>query len=251
MPEIILDDHPNDIGWIRSIMLFPNDEQLRNQNFAVEVAKYEIANTEHLTEIWIQSKTNELKLRLTNECIRLLIEAPSDNELKVIREINTKQGIVAGHILASIYLMDKFKLEEPSMRKAIFVAKQFASKNKYGDGTPMHYSESKIEQYWQEYQPVSHLWAAFAINQAYPFVPTPIDCFSETGFATFLRVAAAMHEFGINFIPKRARPKEALLDSETCWRLPEEIKPMHLNSTNNPEKLIKLLKKYKAPKTQP
>ena len=50
MPEITLTDHPHDIGWIRSVMLFPNDETLRNQNYAVEVAKYEVGNIESVTE---------------------------------------------------------------------------------------------------------------------------------------------------------------------------------------------------------
>lgn len=248
MPEITLTDHPHDIGWIRSVMLFPNDENLRNQNYAVEVADYEEGNIERVTEKWIHSRTNELDIPISNECIKLLIEAPSESALKTIRTERTKKGIIAGQILASIYLMDRLELEEPSLNKAIFVAKEYAKKAKYGDDSRMP-AESKIKQYWKEYMPVAHFWAALELNRTYPFVADQSDCFSEKGFTQFLQAAAGIYDFGIKFIPKRAKLKETILDAEKCWKLDNSITLLHLKSDIKPEKFLKTLKKYKAPKT--
>lgn len=248
MPELILTDHPHDIGWIRSVMLFPNNETLRNQNYAVEVAKYEVGNIDCLTEKWIHSRTKELDIPISAECIKLLIEAPSDSELKIIRVERTKQGIVAGQILASLYLMDRLKLEEPSLNKAFFIAKEYAKRAKYGDDSKLP-AESKIKQYWKEYLPVAHFWAALEINRAYPFVADQSDCFSEKGFTQFLQAAAGICDFGIKFIPKRAKPKNPILDAEKCWILDSSIEPLHLKSDIKPEKFIKSLRKYKAPRT--
>lgn len=248
MPEISLTDHPHDIGWIRSIMHFPNDEALRNQNYAVEIAQYELGNIDYLAEKWSTSKSLELDIPLNAECIKLLIEAPAHSEFKTIRLERTKKGIVAGHILGSLYLMNKFELEEPSMNKAIYVSKEFAKKAKYGDGTPMH-SETKIKQYWKEYMPVAHFWAALEINRSYTFIPDQADCFSEKGFAKFLQVTAGIYEFGTKFIPKRAKIKQPFLDPLKCWILDRDIEPLHLVSDIKPDVLIKILKKYKAPKS--
>jgi hypothetical protein len=246
MPQIILTNHPHDIGWIRSVMLFPNDEALRNQNYAIEVAKYEVDNIDCLTEKWILSKSKESDIPISAECIKLIIEAPADSVLKTIRANRTKQGIVAGQVLASLYLMDKFGLEEPSLNKAVYVSKEFAKKIKYGDGFSM-FSETRIKEFWKEYMPVAHFWAALVINRFYSFVPDQLDCFSE-GFSQFLRVAADIYNFGINFIPKRAKPKKPFLDTEKCWVLDSCITPLTLTSNTAPANLIKILKKYKAPK---
>lgn len=229
-------------------MLFPNDEALRQQNYAVEVAKYEIENLDRLTEKWICSKSTALDIHLSAEHAKLLIDAPSDSQLKSIRVERTKRAIVAGQVLASLYLMDRLELEEPSLNKAIFVAKEYAKKAKYGDESRMP-AESKIKQYWKEYMPVAHFWAALELNQTYSFVADQVDCFSEKGFTQFLQAAAGICDFGTKFIPKRAKLKEPILDSEKCWILNNNIISLHLKSDIKPEKFLKTLKKYKAPKT--
>lgn len=144
--------------------------------------------------------------------------------------------------------MDRFELEEPSLNKAIFIAKEYAKKAKYGDGSKMP-AESKIKDYWKEYMPVAYFWAALEINRVYSFVPDQSDCFSDKGFSQFLQVAAGIYDFGIKFIPKRAKPKKPIIDAEKCWILDRNIEPLHLISDIKPDKLIKKLKKYKAPQT--
>lgn len=237
-PEIILtaplpDLHPHDIGWVRSIMLFPDDENLRKQNYAVEVAKYEVSSSD-------ASRT------LSTECIKLLIEAPSDSALQRIRNESTKEGFVAGAILTAMYLMHHYKLAEPSINKAIFVAKEFSKKTAYGDGSPTP-AETKIKEYWRQYAPVAHLWAAFELNRLYPIVESEADCLSETGFPKFLQLAASVYNFGITFIPKRARPQTPILNKSETWAIDKQIEPLVLQESTPPPELLKILKKYKAP----
>lgn len=249
MPEITLTDHPNDIGWIFSIMLFPNDEALRNQNYGIDVAKLELRKADELSEKWLSPQSELLEPALsTRKITTLLIDAPADSDFKKTRIERMKRGYIAGQILNSLYLMDRFKLEEPSLHKAIYVTKEYAKKAKYSDGSKLP-AESKIKEYWKEYKPVAHLWAALEINRIYSFVSDQSDCFSEKGFTQFLQVAAGIYYFGIEFIPKRARPRKPILDAEKCWRLDNNIEPLNLISEIKPDKLIAILKKYKAPKT--
>ena len=250
MPKIILNAHPHDLGWVRSVMLLPNDEALRNQNYAVEVEKFELETAKDLSKRWLSYKDKELEIPLKPQHIRLLIEAPADSELKSIRAEKTKQGIVAGQILSALYIMDKYKLDEPSMNKAVFCANAFAKKNKYGDGSSMH-SETMIKEYWKEYISVSHLWAALIINQTFPVVFLQEDIFSEKGFLPFLQAAAGIYDFGSKFIPLRARPKIPVLNPEKCWVLDNHIGSRDLIPDAQPEILIKILKKYKTPKALP
>ncbi len=249
MPKIILDDDPNDIGWVYSIMLFPNDETLRKQNFGLEIAKLELLKVEELQKRWMSPQGEELQPALdTKKITTLLINTPADSDFKIARTEREKKGTVAGQILASLYLMDKFNLEEPSLNKAIFVSTEYNKKAKFGDGSPMP-AESKIKEYWKEYLPVAHLWAAFELNINYSFVSEQHDCFGEKGFIKFLQVAADIYNFGIKFIPKRARPLKPILNAEKCWGFDSSIKPLTLISDIKPQSLIKILKKYKAPKT--
>ncbi len=249
MPKITLTDSPNDLGWVWSVMLFPNDEALRNQNYAVEFTKLELEKWDELDEKRVSPKTKDsANLIETNiEVLRLLIEAPADSAFKTLRTERIKQGIVAGNILGSLYVMDRFGLAEPSMNKAVDYAKKYAGKAKYGDGSSMEVSEAKIREYWVEFKPVAHLWAAFQLNSVYSF-SAESNVFSETDFLTFLQVAAGIYDFGSKFIPKRAKVKKAFLDVEKCWILDSNVDPLHLESEIKPEYLIKFLKKYKAPK---
>lgn len=156
---------------------------------------------------------------------------------------NSKRAFIAGDILMTLYLMDRFKLPEPSMNKALFVAMEFAKKATYGDGTRLNTSERMVRQCWTEYESVAHLWAAFRINQAYPYTDDPfID-------PKFLEVAVGLYRFGTGFVPARAKKKIPVLDAQKCWALPDNVPASNLKSDRIPDRLLKYLKKYKAPKS--
>ncbi len=230
--QVTLDGSPNDIGWIRATMLFPNNDVARRQCFAVEFAIAKVLGCEDADRLEIAARD-----------LRLLIDAPAYADLKRIAVANTKRAIVAGDILMGLYVMHRFKVPEPSMNKAKFVAMEYAKTAKYGDGTRMNVSERMILDCWNEYKSVAHFWAAFRINRAYPYAPDE-DVFISKEFP---EVAVEMYRFGVGFVPFRA--KAPILDAEESWALPTHIPGRSLVSEQIPERLLKYLKKYKAPKS--
>lgn len=230
--QVTLDGSPNDIGWIRATMLFPNDDVARRQCFAVEFAREKVLDCEDADRLEIAARD-----------LGLLIDAPAYAELKKIVAANTKRAIVAGDILTGLYLMHRFEVPEPSMNKAKFVAMEYARTAKYGDGSRMNVSERMILECWNEYKSVAHFWAAFRINRAYPYAPDEEVFISKE----FPEVAVEMYRFGIGFVPFRA--KAPILNTAETWALPNHIPGRTLISERIPERLLKCLKKYKAPKS--
>jgi len=211
---------------------------MRERYFAVERIRTEIADDAPRARVDVGTFT-----------LRLLIEAPSLADMKILVSECTKQAMVAGDVLAALYVMDRFKIPEPSMNKAVFCAQEYAKKAKtYGDGTPLAISEAKIRQYWSKYRSVAHFWAASRLEESYPFVQQD-QLFSRGHFQKFLEVSQDIYFFGCAFIPKRAKPQEPILKHGECWALPDEIQPKQLSSTKEPAHLMKYLQKYKAAKT--
>jgi hypothetical protein len=234
MPTIELHGTPDDLGWVYSVMTFPRDQQQREQYFAVQLARSRL----------LAGMTTET-LEVDRKTLQLLIEAPSYSALKQQTTDNSKQAMVAGDILAVMYVMDRFRLPEPSMNKAKFVAQEFAKKATYGDGSKMNISERKIIEAWDDYRDVAHLWGAFRLNGVYPYAPDR-EIFTPKHLGTFLGVAAALYDFGKSFVPFRARPRVPILDPESAWKLPPRIAPKHLNSNTRPTLLERTLQRYRA-----
>ena len=96
-------------------------------------------------------------------------------------------------------------------------------------------------------QTCCHLWGAshFLLKAQQP---KNIESTVEY-FKLFLGVAKELQTFGLNYIPLRAKPQVPLLDYQSLWLLPESIQPKTLVSNIQPEYIIKILKKYKAPQS--
>lgn len=222
--------------WVQAIMYFPENEYLRRSWYASQYVM------EYLSEL----DTN--KAELNKSTLEILINAPSMTDLKNKTSDAVKKGVVIGDILSSIYLMEIFNMPEPSLNKARHIAKGFAKKNSYGDSSPMYTSEGKIKNILKEYKSVAHLWAAFRLNQAYPFTAHK-NIFFE-GLPDFLSVSKGLLDFGLDFVPYRARPKEPILNKQKAWFLPPEIQSSSLISSNYPDGLKELLEDYDATEYQ-
>lgn len=239
MREIELTNTPLDPGLVMTAMLFPNDSTLREQYFTMNHA----ANS-------IQGMADDIKIEIDAQTIEILINAPSQKELKLKAAEATKRAIYAGDILGTIYLMDRFKtsapaFSRPSMNKAIEFAKQFGLQNRFGDGEQMYYSEKKVRDCWEEFKTVAHFWAAHRISQNYNI--SKGDNFeSLENLHKFLAVAKRLFEFGTSFIPKGAMPQVPILSEKSAWTIPKEIMPLELVSDRVPDQLLKYAKAYKT-----
>lgn len=239
MSELQLDgSEPDNLFWVRAVMLFPNDLSMAQRCFAVEQIK---AVTD--------GDSDDEKREVDTRTLRLLLNAPSYADLKEQVAESTKRAIVAGDLLASIYLMDRFHVNRPSINKAIFIAGEYAKKAKYGDSTRLAISEPMIRKCWNDFKPVAHLWAAFRVGMAYSFSPDHPNPLALENFKTFLGVAQGMYEFGRKYIPKASRPINSILSGNNYWELPKTIPARHLQTEQMPDALMKFLKKYKAPKS--
>lgn len=215
-------------------MHFPTDKHLRECFFAVEQTRAVTLGVAERDRIETDVKT-----------LRLIIEAPGYADIKCLVAETTKRAIVAGDILAALYIMERYSIPEPSMNKAVFIVQEYARKATYGDGSQICRSERMIREAWQEFRSVAHFWAAFRLNKAYPFVPDRKQ-FSLAHFGTFLGVAAGLYEFGRAFVPFRAKEKTPLLEAQSSWALPDSIVPRQLKSHTRPLLLEKVVRKYRA-----
>ena len=223
MPVIDLENNLlTDSQWIRAIQLFPNDLNSRHQYFTMLIMDYKSVESKDSDTFEIDAKS-----------LRLIINAPSFSEFRLKAAQNIKEAIVVGDVLATIYVMVKFNLPEPSLNKAYFVSQQF--------------SERYIKERWVKYKSVAHLWAAQRLLMKEP-IPKDIDM-ACIDLKLFLGVAKELQTFGLNYIPLRAKPQKPVLDNESMWLLQENIEPKTLVSDIQPKYIIKTLKKYIAPQS--
>jgi hypothetical protein len=236
MPEIALHQTPDDRGWVKAIMFFPNDEGLREYAFARMTAEAEVHGLDDAASITVRAKM-----------IRLLLDAPSFKEFQPIKTQAAQAGLIAGDILVMVYLMAEIaKVPKPSVNKAVHAyIKRSKAGGTWHDGRPLPYSESTIRTAWSTHKSVAHLWGAFRVNESYPFAERE-DVFGS-GWDAFLGVATGLLQFGCKFTPKHLKPPVSILDESQCWLLPETIAPRRLATDRMPDRLLELIKDYKAP----
>lgn len=234
--RIVLKGFSHDSLWIQAIMYFPNNEFLRDAYFISEFVQGKLEG----------SNKSRHQVEFDKEIIERLMKAPSIMELRDKKIEALKKGVLAGDMLASIYLMHRFKMPEPSLNKAIHISRKFNTRNLYGNSIQIPRSIRKIKEAFKEYKPVAHLWAALRLNQNYPYANEGELFFEKLTF--FLEVSEGFLEFGTTFIPHRARPQEPILPNEDMWQLPEDIRPRQLESNIFPSGITHLLKDYDTKK---
>lgn len=232
MPELCLrlDGSQSDVDRVWATMLFPSQEDWHEW---------------YCARLRVHDANDDEVICLKASTLKQFVFGPRGADvMKAVAE-QTKRGRLAGRVLACLYVMDRFDIAEPSMNKAIYSVQHWAKQEKtHGDDSEIYASERKIREYWNEYRPVSHLWAALALNKEYPFVEE--RALKPENLSTFLEVAAGLLELGCEFVPKRAKASSPILDSEKCWTLPGVV-PSNLVSDRIPDRLIEILKSYKAP----
>lgn len=240
MATITLNGTSDDLDIVRSIMLFPNDEALRNHYLKMLDLNDQISATADGESITIA--VDDLKSALAG---------PSWMEVKSLATEAVKGGTIVGDLLATIYIMDAFKdrhdaFADPSFGKALHVIEKFAIGERFGDETPLPYSEGTIRKRWTEFESVAHLWAATRLNQDYPFCEPGAWQHSVEACHKMLAAAAGILKFGTNYIPKRTKPPKPVVDPVKAWAIPASVGSSRLESERLPDKLAEYLKSFKA-----
>jgi hypothetical protein len=229
-------DQVEDKSLVLSEMFFPGDPDNR-------FATYAQCYAQETLKLPIESAVVPCAV------LRQLLLHSDKIKLEKNQEEAIKKGIVAGDILMSLYLMDVMNIEEPSLNKAMYVAKCFAQEVvKYRNGAPMYLSQGQIKKIWREYKLVSHLWAAFRVNKAYPFVEEGTE-FSE-GLMNLVGVAGSIREWAVSFV-SQLRQKRTIFSAEDfisiCSTPP--LQSFRLKPITPPDRLLAYLESYRAEKT--
>ena len=240
MSLIELTGTEDDVGLVRSVMLYPRDDRARRLYHAI-----------HFHTVLLKGAPDETRWPVSAGLLRQLLSDPNPAAAETIRA-RTRRATVAGELLSVIYLMSRFKavapaFEHPSLNKAIYVVQTWADKYSYRDGTEIPSSRKGIRDCWEEFRPVAHLWAAQAINSKYPFVEPGEEFTSKANLDVFLGVAAGLFRFGRGFNPTRSTGETRLLDAERSWTIPASIAPLELpKGAEPPDLLLRVVRTYKA-----
>ena len=174
------------------------------------------------------------RIVVSSDLLCALLYGPSFDQIKVESIQRAKRGTIAGYVLVATFLMWKYprlmgarNLGGASLNKAIracrFIAKEHSWK--YGDGSSLTPSETYIGQWWQEFRPVAHMWAAFEWNKVFPVVAQE-DLLRPEGIESFLQLARFFEEFGaLEILTKRGtKGMISPLNLDEIWTIPAEVK---------------------------
>lgn len=204
------------MGW----MCFPDSPELRQTLLAREILEGQMQ----------KEGVDAGAVSAPRWVMRCLLRGPSHYEITECVVEATKRGTVAGDLLGLIYRMHFEEAQEPSLRKAIADYKKFGVGKKYGDGSPLKYSEKTLRDHFEEFKSVAHLWAAYRLNATeYAFASDRRDFFRDTDtLTTCLGVAKGVSEFASSFIPKRT--KNPVIGHSMMVQIPDEIPALHLRT---------------------
>ncbi len=235
MPEIDIAD--SDLPQhVLSVMLFPDDPALR--------ATY---RTRFSTEAAIQDSPEGACLSVSADSLRLLLDSPSRQEIRARAADATRQGVLAGNILAIIYVMYRCVPEsEPSMNKAIHAMEQHGRKFPYADGVPMPVSERKLREAWNGFKAVAHLWAAHGLNKVCLQWDAAKEFSERSETARLLGASSELLAFGTEFVPQRSKSAQPFLSRDDCWQIPSQIAAIPLDLGQEPDRLLSYLSSYRA-----
>ena len=221
-------------------MCFPENDELRQHCYTHYSIRSDLAGLSEQEQFTIDRMT-----------IDALLESPSTSAMRELEIKATKRGVVAGDLLAIIYLMDHFDLDpEPSINKAIHCIQEFSETNTFGDNSPMWTSERTLRQLWNDMKSVSHFWAAYRLNQSWSYCD-PTELFSsDENLLLFVGVSKTLADFGVSYVPKRSKSQEPILGNSRLWKVGgcfAEAPPRRLQTDRRPDVLERYLRSYSAP----
>lgn len=227
---------------ILGTMCFPEDAALRTA-YVVDAIAREQSRGESTQEV----------SGVTREILAVLVSLPTvlPTMPKEIRA-GVRAGLLAGEFYAALYAMHCFPsaFPEPSKKKALFYLQDFAQRRTFGDGSGIVGSQPQLLANVKAAESVAHLWAALRLHKEYPMRPHAQVFSSPDAIASFLGIAASLEHFLTTFVPKRAKPRLPLVDSNKLWRVPQNTLRLRPPWVDVPASLQSVLGNYQAPRTR-
>lgn len=211
-----------------AVMSHPNDAVQREQ--LLEVLYFQ-------TLVHMQQAAGNQDMHVSVDQLGRLLNTPNWREVVNCSFKNSYGGLFAGHVLAGFLLMRLGDLEGPSVRKAVWLLKkriQWHRQQIWKEGERiLPTSERTIYNYWEEFKPVAHFWAIYAIKYSVgnqiPFIAdVMLDKWydlkdkGQKELRTFLSMAESLRRFNEDFIQEWQKNPQPTLPPETMWRIADE-----------------------------
>jgi hypothetical protein len=217
MPLLSLtDDFQADRDALIAAMLFPSSEAYRTGYL--------------VRRQWERRVVEGGNLTVSTSDAKNLLDAPSRAEMRDEARDGTKRGTVAGDLLSLIYVDWRRRQPEPSLRSALLRYREWAIGRKYGDSSPLLYSDAQLRRYLCQAEPSAHLWAALRLlKRVDDGEESYRAAFSRHGMMFFLGVARELQDFATTFVPKRAKPPKPVVAASTLFQIPVKVSPIELD----------------------
>lgn len=242
MPDLEISKSSFDALVVYAAMAHPSDECYRDEFLAAMVARCLLEAADE----------NKEDIEIPASIVRILLNAPSYEDIVERATNSAKKGSIAGDILDYIAQMHFTGHKQPSVRKAVYVAEDYLSNAVNGYGEKSGSSNIFIYKCWDEYKTVAHLWAAFRVrqfasqqqkNNGFFNLEEPLcgDYLDK-----FLTVAEVFRIFGEGFAPPIVKSHESLLPKDETWKVPESysLPNVYLSIQDMPDWIVKRLKGY-------
>lgn len=174
---------------------------------------------------------------------RALASAPSLNEVLARGAARACGGSVAGEMLLFLLTCARYHPEHVSVKKAVYIQGFVLDGAVNGYGKEVTSNPSKIKEWWSQFRPVAHLWAAFEIWQK--DLAQARELSPAEGLMGFLSIAEALRKEAESCFARAQRLRHGpILDPTETWRVsPElELENWWLTSGPLPEAALQLLR---------
>lgn len=246
MPTLNFDAHTNPVATLRVCMTYPSDDEtLREwlsgsmQCDSAAICESDVSRGDSASG-WARIAQTDL--------VKLLNPPNWEDSLKHVPAAQYR-GIVAGILLRSVWHMQRGRVEEPGMNKALFLAEAFLVKIKYRHGKSVHASETYLRRCWKSHRWVAHLWAAaLGLTRDNPFDDLLWGLKDPKRLLGTLAISEAFRQFGEGFKPTRHNDPEPFLPPQETLKvsLGVPLPEVDLSSCPVPAWVTETAKLYKA-----
>jgi hypothetical protein len=223
---------PHDIF---SVMLYPNNKN-RRKEFQTFVS----------VERYLKFIDGKKLLNPPVDISKAIFETSSNQGLLEESAKILVRGWIAGDVLRFLRYMYIMGISEPSLKKARYLARQLHSTYDTDDiKTPQ--SDKSIANYWKEFLPVVHLWAALrSIESSLAgegkdgVVPQNMKFqLSSKRISYFFALAESYRRFGEEKYPSRVVDPKPFLEPGKSYYIPEKYlhKPLNVEILFSPEEI--------------
>lgn len=192
-------------------MLFPESELLRKQYISILVSANLLQEAK---------KNNQELISIDDVFLDEVIEAPSRDDINKLKKSAISAGIIAGELLAYMYILNITGVDEPSLGKALYIAGKVNKTRKRTGGRIFPSSEKQLRKYWTDYKSVAHIWGALLLLDEFQGIEIA-ESLEPILEQSYLSLAKILGDFGEEFIPLRTNPPKPILDVD-IWHIPPE-----------------------------